>query len=632
MNLLSANGLKKRYAAHTIFEDISIALNKGEKAALIGINGCGKTTLLKILAGIESPDEGDTAIEGSSSVSYLPQLPNYNENDSVLEFIFNSGAAETKLISEYEDAVRKVADNPENMNAVEKMAELSDKIDALDAWEYEREVTAVLDSLDIKDLDKKMSELSGGMVKKTALAKTLIDKSEIIFLDEPTNHLDIQTIVWLEDRLQKMNKTLLMVTHDRYFLDSVCNVILEIEDGKLYRYNGNYAYYLEKYAERKNAAMKEEERVNSILRRELQWLQRGPKARSLKQKARKERAYELMDREGLKEEKNIELHAVGHRLGKKILNLKNVSKSFGDNLVIKSFTHAFNKNEKTGVIGPNGSGKTTLLNMINGSLESDSGSIEVGMNTKFGYFDQHSEKLDAKMRVLEYIKEHGTYIESADGEKISASSLLERFLFPPHKHYTRISELSGGERRRLYLLSVLIKNPNFLILDEPTNDLDIKTLSILEDYLQSFQGCVITVSHDRYFMDRVCDYYIVFDKEKNLKTFIGSYSDYLELEKEQERKKFLEEKQQRKKENDSYNARKKDAAEKKKLSYNEKREFEMIEKEIEKLETKQESIKALFEDPNTSGTKIAELSDEYKALEDELEAKLRRWEELAERA
>lgn len=627
MNLISVNGITRWKGEKKLFENASFGVDEGDRIAFIGVNGCGKTTLLRLIAGAEEPDAGAVSRNRDARINFLEQTPSFDPGDTVIEHIFKVDNPQTAVIKRYEtlcDAMKRDHDPSHQAELDDIMAEM----ERIGAWQYEFQVRAVLDKLGITELGAMMRELSGGMLKKVALARSLIDTSNIIILDEPTNHLDIDTIEWLQSFLQKTTKTVLLVTHDRYFLDSVCNYIIEIEGGAVHRYEGNYSAYLAAKSVRQAAIDHEEERIRTILRVELEWLSRGPKARATKQKARKERIAEMQSREFAREE-GMELSVTGRRLGKKILTLKNVAKSFGDKSVISPFTHVFKRNEKIGVIGPNGSGKTTFLNLLTGRLEPDSGEIERGANTFFGYFDQHSTALDPGIRLIDFMKKTGDMITLDNGRVISASSMLERFLFPPKTHSTLLGKLSGGERRRIYLVHILMQNPNFLILDEPTNDFDIKTLSILEDFLNEYDGCMIVVSHDRFFMDRVADYLLVFDGCGGIKGFAGNFSDYMEYRREEEADaKKLAEQSKEAARGESAPARSA-RPEKKKLSFREQKEYEAILGEIEKLEAEKAALEDFFNSGSTDVKKINECAGRLKEVGGLVEEKVSRWEYLA---
>lgn len=493
MNLISINDITSIKGDNVLFERISLGISENEKTALVGVNGCGKSTLLKIMAKKEEPESGNVSVNRNIKISFLEQMPVFDPAETVREHIFN-----------------RKKDVPS---------------------ESDKRIEEILGKLGISDLSLKMAELSGGMIKKIAIAQVLVEDSDILFLDEPTNHLDIDSIVWLEEYLKKSKKSIVMVTHDRYFLDSVCSSIYEIERSTIYHYKGSYDFYLKKKEEHLNSMISNEERIKSILRKELEWLARGPRARGTKSKERIESIRKMVDRDRPEEEKSIEFSVSGRRMGKKILEMGDICYKWGDAPLIEGFSMVFKKDTRLGLIGDNGSGKTTLLDIISGRMAPQKGIYDIGVNTKIGYFDQQARELPLTMRVIDYVKGKGERINLPDGSSITASQMLERFLFDPALHYLDIGKLSGGERRRLYLVSVLMENPNFIILDEPTNDLDIKTLSVLEDFLNSFPGPVVVVSHDRYFLDRTVDSLIILKGDGTFEGFTGRTSDWLEQKK-----------------------------------------------------------------------------------------------------
>lgn len=609
MNLLSIEKLKKNYGDRTIFENVTFGLNEGDKAAIIGINGSGKSTLLKIIAGIEEADGGNIAINKSCSINYLSQLPDVLPHVSVIDYIFKSDTPTMRLIKRYEQLCH--TDSPE-------LHKLMAELDAKNAWGYEYSVKSVLGELGIHDYNMKMGELSGGMAKRVSLAQALIDEGSLLILDEPTNHLDIDTVEWLQNHLETTKKAVLLVTHDRYFLDNVCNVIFEIDEGRFTRYDGNYSFYLEKKAETEAHEQRRQDRLTNILRNELVWLRRSPKARTTKQKARIDRAAVIQDSIVRKTEKELELKTLGRRLGGKILDLKDVSKAYGDKVLFRDFSYSFKKGEKLGIAGANGSGKSTFLRILTGEEAPDSGVADIGVNTFFGVFDQHSKELDPEMKVIQYIEETAKNIKLDNGLTLSATLMLERFLFPKDSHYRPISKLSGGEKRRLHLVNELIKNPNFIILDEPTNDLDIQTLSVLEDFLEDFGGCAVVVSHDRYFMDRVCDTMFIFKGDGVFEHFPGSYSNWLESRTK------VKDKPAEKKE-----APKPAQEKKRKLTYAEKKEYEGIEAEISRLEGELADMTAELGKGGSDYSRLAELQQKIDAAETELLEKMERWEYLS---
>lgn len=623
MNIVSIDKLTKWQNGKKLFEDISFGIDSEQKIALIGVNGCGKSTLLRIIAGKEFYDSGNISLRKDTRISFLKQVPVCDPEDTIIEHVLKSNTPKLQLIKHYELLAEKIAKNHGNKDFERELSEVMSEMDRIDAWQYESEIKSVLSELGLDDLSILMKTLSGGMLKKVALAQALIDDCELLILDEPTNHLDIKTIQWLQNYLQKTTKALLFVTHDRYFLDTVATHIYEIDRSTFYQYNGNYSFYMEKKAEQDITIFHDEQRMKSIMRVELEWLKRGARARQTKSKSRIEKATEMLNREKNNDVDNIEISISGRRLGKKILEVEKISKSYGEKNVIKDFSYKFKKNERIGIIGENGAGKTTLLKLLTGEEKPDTGTVDQGINTFFGYFGQYSTPLNYESTILEFAKESGLEVKLADGKTISTGQMLERFMFPSGMHYTPISKLSGGEKRRLYLLHVLLQNPNFLIFDEPTNDLDIKTLSILEDFLNDFDGCLIVVSHDRYFMDRVTDYLFIFDGNGNIKEFTGNYSDYLEYKKE------LDAEELRKENEKKAIFSKPKTEEKVKLSFKEKKEFETLEKEIDKLEKEKDKIDTLFATGDTNFDNISKWNAQYKEITDQIHQKMERWEYLA---
>ncbi|MBN2695751.1 ABC-F family ATP-binding cassette domain-containing protein [bacterium] len=606
MNLLSVFQVSKNYGERTLFENVTFGVHEGQKIGLIGNNGSGKSTLLKILANVDSADSGTISQNNQITTAYLPQHPIYEKEETIIEHFLVSQNPKAKLIRDYE---------------TEPSDHLLEQMNLHNAWSFESDVKSILSALGITDLSMKMRELSGGNLKKVALAEALLFDADLLFLDEPTNHLDISSINWLQTYLQKSVKTLIMVTHDRYLLDNVCSLIFELDEPNLYRYEGNYEYYLDKKSEINEAFESEQTRIKSILRKELDWLKRGPCARGTKAKGRIQNIYKLIDLQQKDTKDKLLLDVKEERAGKKILELKNVSKSFGDKKVIHSVSYNFQRGERIGLVGDNGSGKTTFLNIITGLLEPDNGLVDVGINTKFGYFDQHIQKLNESQNIIDYIKDIAEFIELSDGSKLSASKMLERFLFPRNIHYSPIYKLSGGEKRRLYLLSVLMKSPNFLILDEPTNDLDINTLSVLEEFLESFKGVLVVVSHDRYFMDRTVDHLLVFGLRDEVFRFEGRVSDYLDFKQQEEKNSFVEQPKPIQKERDK-------PKEKTKLSFKEAEELKNIESLIEKLENEKEEIEKFFESGSSDQNLWKKNSARYDELKKTLDEKYSRWEYL----
>ncbi len=625
MNYLSLENVTRTYGDKVLFENIDLQISRGDKVALVAKNGSGKTTLLRVIAGEESP-EGETArvfLHRDVRIGYLPQEPNLYPEHTVLEAVFDTDNPLLKAIREYEEALLL----PEQEG---RMQQALARMDTLQAWDAEARVKEILTKLKIDLLEQQVKELSGGQKKRLALAKMVLDAPEFLILDEPTNHLDLDMIEWLEDYLKQPGITLFMVTHDRYFLERVCNYMVELDGAKLYRYQGNYADFLEKKATRNETESAELEKNRKLLKKELEWVNRTPQARSTKAKARVDAAYDLKDKvAGARIEKEMQIDIKGQRLGKKILEAHNISKSYGDLKLVEGFSYKFKKAERVGIVGPNGVGKTTFLKMLTQQIRPDTGKIVVGDNTVFGYFTQSGIDLKVDKRVIDVITDIAEYIPLEKGQKLTAPQLLERFLFDRKQQQVYVSQLSGGEQRRLHLLTILMHNPNFLILDEPTNDLDILTLNILEDFLQDFPGCVLIVSHDRYFMDKIVDHLFIFQGQGRIKDFIGDYTDYRAEQKklEQEQRRLQREKEQKAKVAEA-NKRQKEAT----LSYEQRKEMNRLEKEIGRLEEKRTTLTEAFNEPGLTPERITELSKELAELKETIETKELRWMELAELA
>lgn len=632
MNLMTLENISKNYSEKPLLNNISLGINSGEKIGLIGVNGTGKSTLLKIIVGDEVSDSGTIIKTNGLRIKYLPQNPDYDENSNVLEQVFNSSSKELQLIGEYNDLLEK-----SNKITIEKQDELNKKIlyvqeniDSLNLWDLESEAKSILTKLGINDFSQKIGALSGGQKKRVFLASALITPCDLLVLDEPTNHLDNDTIDWLEEYLNSRKGSLLMITHDRYFLDSVTNRIIELDKGILFSYDGNYSTFLERKSERLAMEASMEDKRQNLIRTELKWVKRGALARSTKQKARLQRFDELVNNNPINHDEKIDISVSSSRLGKKIIEIKNVTKSFGDKKVIDNFEYAVARNDRIGVIGKNGLGKSTLINLINKTIEPDFGTIDIGETVKIGYFSQDDSHMDSDQRAIDYVKEASDYIETADGTKITASQMCEKFLFNSTMQYTEINRLSGGERRRLHLLRVLMSAPNVLLLDEPTNDLDIATLNILEDYLDGFDGVIITVSHDRYFLNRVCKKIFAYEGNGKIYIYTGNYTDYT-IYREIQNIKFEEEnklKSSSEKNTEKQKTEKPKEKKKVKLSYNEQREYENIDQDIENLENKIEALENSTSKFATDFTKLQEILDEKSELESELEHKYERWEYL----
>lgn len=623
-SFLQVEGLTKSFGDLVLFRDISFGIAEGERIGLIAKNGSGKTTLLNILTGKEPYDSGAVVFRRDLCVAYLEQDPAYPENLTVLEACFHSGNDVTDLIAEYERVI-----NSKDHSGLDAILQ---KMDILQAWDYEHRAKQILGQLKITDFEQKISELSGGQLKRVALANVLITEPDLIILDEPTNHLDLDMVEWLEEYLQRSRLSLLMVTHDRYFLDRVCNEIIEIDQQQLYQYKGNFSYYLEKRDERVSAQNAELDRANNILRKELEWMRRQPQARATKAKSRIDAFYDLEKKaQQVRDAGNVQLQMKGTYIGNKIFEAQHVYKAFGDIKILEDFNYVFARYEKLGVVGNNGTGKSTFIKMLMGEVAPDKGGFDIGETVKFGYYSQDGLKFDEQMKVIDVVQNIAEVIDLGNGSKLTASQFLQHFLFPPEKQHNFVYKLSGGEKRRLYLCTVLITNPNFLVLDEPTNDLDIVTLNILEEYLQQFKGCVIVVSHDRYFMDKVVDHLLAFQGSARIKDFPGNYTQYrewkevqelLEKEKEQAAKPKEEKVQQVQPKND----------EKKKLSFKEKREFEELDALIPQLEEEKVNLENELSSGTLSTDELLQKSNRISQLIEAIEEKTMRWLELSELA
>ncbi len=633
MNILSINNVKKIGREEDLFSGVTFGLNEGEKAALIGRNGTGKSTLLNTIAGVLEPDEGTIVINKSAGVSFLPQNPDFNAEDTILTHIFKSASPKLNIIREFLEICKKLGENYSD-SVQKKYDELNLKMEEQNLWNYEVQVSSILETLGLSDLTKKMGTLSGGMVKKVCLAQVLVEDTKLLLLDEPTNHLDISTIYWLQNYLHDTDRTVLMVTHDRYFLDAVCTNIFELSHKKIKLYQGNYSTYLEKKQIEEEIAQNTDRRIESVLRFERDWLSRGPCARGTKAKARIQKDEALINREKFQKEKGFTFEVKGRRLGGKILVLENISKNFKkgakkDFPVIKNFSYVFSKGQRIGLFGDNGSGKSTFLNIITKNLEPDEGTVTIGENTVFGYYNQNPVFKDLNQNVLDYIKETAEFIKKNDGKIVSSAVFLAEFGFEGKIQYSPISSLSGGEKKRLFLVRLLLSNPNFLILDEPTNDFDIFTMNILEQFLMQYEGCLLVVSHDRYFMDKVCDTLFIMEDDGAISGFVGKCSEYIDFREEKKRENLLKKREEKKEKTEI--KKEEDKSEKKKLSYSEQKEFETLDKEIPKLE---EDL-AILEEKMSGGkdgdfSNIAEISKKYSQLKSSLEEKYSRWESLAE--
>tara|TARA_B110000037_G_scaffold8881_1_gene9590 strand:- start:2769 stop:4646 length:1878 start_codon:yes stop_codon:yes gene_type:complete len=620
LNYLSVENISKSFGERVLFEGLNFGLNYGDKVALIANNGSGKTSMLKIIAGKDVPGSGKVTVRNGIRIGYLEQEPIFNEKYTINELLYNSNAEVVKIIREYESAL-EMQTNDYNDITAERFEKASINMEKANAWNFDNELKQILSKFKIVNLDAKVEMLSGGQKKRLALALLLIDAPDMLLLDEPTNHLDIEMIEWLEEFLKGQNITLLMITHDRYFLDRVCNHILELEDGKLYHHKGNYSYFLVKRDERETNFNVELSKAGRLLKKELEWIRKTPQARTTKSKARVDNFENIKTKANSKKIKQeLKLEVKMSRVGGKILELKKVYKSYDDLKILSGFDYTFKNGERIGIIGDNGVGKSTFLNIITQQEMPDSGKINVGETIIYGYFTQKGIQLKEDKRVIEVLKDIADVIVMSDSKKITASQLLEHFMFPSNMQYTYVSKLSGGEKRRLYLLTILMKNPNFLILDEPTNDLDLLTLNKLEEFLLDFKGCLILVSHDRYFMDKLTEHLFIFKGNGIIKDEYSSYSEYrLKVNNEQKKDKKSDKK-------------KPDLKTEKvvKFSYDEKKEHKSLEKQINKLELEKKEMESFFKDSNNSYEQMHEKGKELEKLNSLLDDKLNRWMELDE--
>lgn len=623
VNILVVEHLSKSFGERILFEDISFGLSHGSKVALVARNGAGKSTLLSILAGEDTADSGKISFNKSSTVGYLKQEPEFYEHDTIIDHIFKMQTPAMLAVKEYE----RLLSSAEHQNNEETQAALQQamvNIEELKAWDLDARVRTILGKLGLHHIQNKIATLSGGQRRRIALAQLLIESPDVLLMDEPTNHLDVEMVEWLEGYLSAQQKTVLLITHDRYFLDRVCDEIIELDNNQLYHYRGNYEYFLEKKAEREFNLARETDKAKNLLRTELEWMRKQPKARTTKSKARIDAYYDLKEKASIKtDEQKLQLDMKMSRIGGKVLELKKVYKSFGEKIILNGFDYTFKKGERIGIIGSNGAGKSTFLNMITGKELADSGKVNVGETIVYGYYTQQGLKLNEDKRVIEVVKEIADVVELNDKSKIRAEQFLELFMFPPQMQYTYVSSLSGGEKRRLMLLTVLIKNPNFLILDEPTNDLDLLTLQTLEDYLQFFPGCLIIVSHDRYFMDKLVDHLLVFEGNGHVRDFPGNYSDYRNaLDREEKEEKQIE------KENKITLPKERPVQ---KLTFKEKFELEQLDKRIPELENEKKILEEKLTVTSVHN-ELIQLSERLGQISTELDEKSLRWLELQDKA
>ena len=622
MKILTAENVTKEMAEKTLWNQISFSITEGDRIGIIGVNGCGKSTLMKMIAGIEDCDHGTIEHPKDYTISYLAQDPEYDENVTVMDYLFASETPLFSLIREYEHALQKLQEHPEDEGLQEKVIKLQQRMDMENGWDRNAEAKVILNKLNLPDTNAKLGHLSGGQKKRAALAKALIEQSDLLILDEPTNHLDASSIKWLEEYIIKYPYAVLFVTHDRYFLDNISTKIWELDQGSLYEYQGNYENFIEGKALREENEATTMAKMQSLFKNELAWMRKGAKARTTKQKARIQRFEQLEGEVGKGASKeNVEMDLAGSRLGRKVIECKNISKTYGDKIIIRDFSRLFKRGDRIGIVGDNGTGKSTLLRILAARENADSGELDKGTTVKVGFYTQENEDMNDKLRMIEYIREEAEAIQLKDGSYISASSMLEKFLFPMHTHGTPIYKLSGGEKRRLYLLRILMSSPNVLLLDEPTNDLDTQTLTVLEDFLESYSGVVITVSHDRYFLDKVVTELLHFKGNGIVDSFYGAYSDFLDVQEQEKTPKAAVEK---------VVAPPKEKEKKKRLSYNEKREWETIEADIEKVEERLKQIDEELAAIGSDFTKGQELLDEQTAMNEKLEHYMERWEYLSE--
>lgn len=624
MNLLSVHQLSKGFGDEPLFTGLSFGLSRGDKAAIVAVNGAGKTTLMRMLAGKEEPDNGSIAFSDGIRVGYLEQYPSFDSGLTIADLAFGPDNPVSMIKHAYEAHLKEGASTSDLESYNKRLLELSAQMDTVGAWDYERRLGELLTRFGLSDTSRTIGSLSGGQLKRLSLAMVIIDKPDLLLLDEPTNHLDIETIEWLEKYLSQVNITFLMVTHDRYFLDRVCTYIYELFDQKLYVHKGNFSYYLEKSAQREEVLRIEAEKAGQLLRQETEWMRRMPQARTTKSKSRIAAYYELKDKvASVRRQQEIKIDINMQRMGSKILEMRNVSKRFGDLIILDHFDYMFTKGERIGIVGPNGAGKTTFLNIITGILQPDGGRVLAGDTMVFGYYTQDGLEFDDTKRIIDVVKEIADIIELGNGSTLSAQQMLTRFLFPPRKQNQLVSSLSGGEKRRLHLLTVLMRNPNFLILDEPTNDLDLVTLQALEEFIRQFNGCLIMVTHDRYFMDQVVDQLFVFEGQGRVRGFVGTYSEYREMiattetDKKDKPQKQAETKTERQ-------------VKPIKRSFREQREYEQLETEISQLESEKTHCMDALNQGNLPFEELHRLAARIAQIDKELDEKTMRWIELDE--
>lgn len=637
MNIMTVENLSKSYGEKVLFQDVTFGMDENDKIGVIGVNGTGKSTFLRVIAGIDEPDGGRVALNNDARITFLSQNPEFDPEITVLRAVFQGGSQELQVVSSYMEAAEMLEQHPTDTGFQGQMTKWSQEMDRVQAWGLESEAKSVLSKLGIPDFSKKMGSLSGGQRKRVALASALILPSELLILDEPTNHIDNDSVAWLESYLQKRRGALLLITHDRYFLDRVCNVMLEMDHGRLFRYEANYSRFLELKSEREEREASTEQKRKNLLRTELAWIRRGAKARTTKQKARIERFEKLQGAKTEYKNDSMDISVASTRLGRKIVEISELRKSIGDRLLIEDLTYIAVPGDRVGIVGPNGSGKSTLLNMIAGRIEPDQGEVMLGGTVKLGYFTQEHQEMDGKQRVIEYIKDEAEVVSTADGTRITAAQMLERFLFPPAMQWTPIEKLSGGEKRRLYLLRVLMGAPNVLLLDEPTNDLDIGTLTVLEAYLDEFPGAVFVVSHDRYFLDRTVDKIMAFEGDGVVAVHVGDYSEYEEriqgtVEQDKQKSDSSVKNGSSSVPTEATDGKAPSRNERLKFSFNEQREYEAIDGMVEAAEQRIMDIASNMESAASDAVQLQALMTEQQAAEAELERLMERWAYLNELA
>ncbi|AYB43065.1 ABC-F type ribosomal protection protein TaeA [Paenibacillus lautus] len=636
MNILTVEQVTKSYGDKILFQDASFGMEDQDKIGIIGVNGTGKSTFMRVIAGLEPPDAGKISMGNRIRVRYLAQNPEFDPDNTVLQQVFEGDLPEMKAVREYTETMELLELHPNREELQQKLLKLNQTLDTLQAWQLESDAKTILSKLGIRNYDAKMGTLSGGQRKRVALAAALIQPSDLLILDEPTNHIDNESVAWLEQYLQKRRGALLMITHDRYFLDRVANVMLELDHGRLFRYEANYSRFLELKAEREEREAASEQKRQNLLRNELAWIRRGAKARTTKQKARIERFEKLKDQETVHSSGELDVSVASTRLGRKILEIEGLRKKSDDKVLIQDLSYIAVPEDRIGIVGPNGSGKSTLLNLIAGRLQPDAGEVVLGPTVKLGYFTQEHQEMDGSQRVIEYIKDEAEVVRTADGSAITAAQMLERFLFPPALQWTPIAKLSGGEKRRLYLLRVLMSAPNVLLLDEPTNDLDIQTLSVLEQYLDEFPGVCIVVSHDRFFLDRTVDKIMAFEGNGQIRVHVGSYSEYAEWMQRNGGEAAGGKAEASSAKPDSGGSGSGSAQEapreRLKFSYKEQREYEQIDGLIEAAENKLASIQSEMETAGSDAARLQELMKSQEETEGELEHLMERWTYLNELA